>query len=523
MNDFSAKSRQEHELSAIAPDSDTPLWLLQKDETRFLYVSLFLSVTIHIILFTVMAATHIFHPFTGTTQEFDLVWFSPAGMTVPSKPITNNSSDFIKVPDKITRNTPAGKPSHAVSPQVKAASEPPQSAETKSPPAPQAAPATADIQTAEEAPIEEPAEMTISRFSGKVVDVVDKKAENATFKVLSSVKMKSKNARTDVQSIRKTEVAPKKPREIRRNSNQSKDDATAAQPTKELPGKQVNKVVVVTASASQSKVSQSTIQKNAIQRKVSSAAVAPAGNKTVTLPAVNRSINSFAAALNTLSATGNKQAAQTQAPQKQVNGLPGSAQSSSLKSPAEPKTPARPPTVVKPAPAEEKQASQPASPPQLVLHPPLSGDLKLVITGDIDLKVEVFFKDFPKTRRSKPFTRWEAEKRRAITPKLVRTGENVHEAVVEVAEEGIYTIMVRVNNGKPGTAGLLLKIRESGPGAKSKKLGSRKIDNIVEVAKVLMPEGVLWNDDGYFTGDMEDADSITKFNSETGLMWREYK
>ncbi len=153
----------------------------------------------------------------------------------------------------------------------------------------------------------------------------------------------------------------------------------------------------------------------------------------------------------------------------------------------------------------------------------MTGDLKLVITGDVDIHVEAFFTPFPKSRRSRAFTRWEAEKRRSVIPIMVRTKENVHEAVLETTEEGIYSIVVRPNNGKQGVAELVLKIRESRPGATTKNLGSRKISGTIEVAKVLMPEGILWNDDSYFTGDMEDADSITKFNSETGLMWREFK
>lgn len=526
MNDNSAKSRLEPELSATAPDSDAPLWLLQKDETRFLYVSLFLSITVHIILFVVMAATHIFHPFTGSTQEFNLVWFSPAGMTEPLKPITKNSSDLKKVLNKIARNTTGAKPRPAISPRVKTVSAPPPATKTTTPPENNPArttPAQAEAQTTKETPTEESAEMTISRFSGKVVEVVDKKTENPTFQVMSSVKMKSENTRTVAQSIRETEVEPEKPQKNGLKPNQTEDTIAAAQPKIELHINQAEKVVMVTASTNQPKVSQKTVQKNAIQRKVSSAAFATVGNKTVTLPAVNRSINSFAAALDTLSKARSQQTAQDQAPRKHLPGFTDSAQSTSLKSPAEPKSTARPPTVEKKAPAEEKQAPQPPPPPQFVLHPPVTGDLKLVITGNIDLKVEVFFKAFPKNRRSKPFTRREAENRRNIIPKLVRTRENVHEAVVEVTEEGIYSIMVRVNNGKPGTAGLTLKIRESGPGAKSNDLGSRKIDDLVEVAKVLMPEGVLWNDESYFTGDMEDADSITKFNSGTELMWREYK
>jgi len=38
-----------------------------------------------------------------------------------------------------------------------------------------------------------------------------------------------------------------------------------------------------------------------------------------------------------------------------------------------------------------------------------------------------------------------------------------------------------------------------------------------------MPEGILWDDDSSFSGNMEDSESITKFNAETGVVWREYK
>ena len=153
----------------------------------------------------------------------------------------------------------------------------------------------------------------------------------------------------------------------------------------------------------------------------------------------------------------------------------------------------------------------------------MTGDLKLIITGDVDVKVDVFFRSYAKSRRSKPLTRWEAQNRRSVLPKVIRTGKNVHEAVVEITEEGIYTIVVQPDNGKQGTAELVLKIHESRPGATTKKLGSRKIDGKYEVARILMPDGILWDDDKYFTGDMEDSDSVTKFHTGTGLMWKEYK
>jgi len=37
-----------------------------------------------------------------------------------------------------------------------------------------------------------------------------------------------------------------------------------------------------------------------------------------------------------------------------------------------------------------------------------------------------------------------------------------------------------------------------------------------------MPDAILWDDESAFSGSMEDSNSVTKFNSETGLVWKEY-
>ncbi len=37
-----------------------------------------------------------------------------------------------------------------------------------------------------------------------------------------------------------------------------------------------------------------------------------------------------------------------------------------------------------------------------------------------------------------------------------------------------------------------------------------------------MPEAVFWDDGDYFTGEIEGPDSVTKFNDETGLVWKEF-
>jgi hypothetical protein len=174
------------------------------------------------------------------------------------------------------------------------------------------------------------------------------------------------------------------------------------------------------------------------------------------------------------------------------------------------------PSIKKPSGAVDRKS------PQLFL-PPLFGDLKLVITGEADISVEANFRVFPKARRGKPSTKTEARNLKNVPPKVVRTGENVREAVLELTEEGIYYLVVRPSGGNSVNAGFVLRIHEKGTGAKTVNLGRRTISDRSIIARVLMPEGILWDDDKYFSGDMEDSESITKFNNDTGLIWKEYK
>jgi hypothetical protein len=41
--------------------------------------------------------------------------------------------------------------------------------------------------------------------------------------------------------------------------------------------------------------------------------------------------------------------------------------------------------------------------------------------------------------------------------------------------------------------------------------------------RFILPEALFWDDDDYFTGMVEGSDSITKFNEDTGLVWKEKK
>ncbi len=319
MNDYSAKTRLETEISDAGPGMDAPLWLLQKDDTRMLYLSFFLSVTVHIILFVVMAATHIFHPFTGTSHEFDLIWFSPSPVTSPmvstsTKPSTPKVSTARKAPPT------ASKPATIV--KVKAETQPPSPAGMTTTPAnspSQASPASAQVQTSKEVPIEEPSEMVISRFGGKVVDVIDKKANVPTFTVISSVKMKSKTARAVVKTIHETVKETPKTRESIPKEKPSEGTMVASLPKEGPTEKQEEKGSVSVPQAKQTSKDQNVIKQQPIQGKISSSTIAATPQQSVTHPSVNRSINSFAAALEALSSSGSKLAAKEQASPKQVN------------------------------------------------------------------------------------------------------------------------------------------------------------------------------------------------------------
>ncbi len=541
MSDTPVENRHEPEISFNGDGTEVPLWLLQKDESRFLYVSFLLSVTVHVIAFLIMAATRIFHPYAGASHQFDLVWLSPA----PMQAAAPKSSAPAKAKKHVTAKVSAGK---MQSPRAKAAT-----AKPKPPPAPQKSPsvektAKAPLVTPSkpapvETPPDEPAEMVIPRYGGKVVDIVEHKEDIPTFAVISSVKLKSMTARAVVHTIEETEKKPSKPRETKkeittpvRESSDSEAKPTAAEKTV----KPVKAASVPDNPPGENK-GKSSAEAVPVQGAPTSATRTGTDTRAVAAyPSVNRSINSFAAAIGALASSAGKPAEKAAAVPGHAGATAGSEKTAAIgtaghepggpgKSSSAHGSPGKSPTdapahVESPAPSNAiKKTPQPPEKPKLVLHPPLVGDLKLIITSDVDLKVEAVFRAYPKNRRSKPLTRWESKTRHGVQPKMVRTGEKVHEAVVEITQEGIYDIMVTANNGKPVTAKLILKIRESRPGASTKDLGTRTITGSTEVARVLMPEGILWEDDSYFTGNMEDSDSVTKFHAGTGLMWKEYK
>jgi hypothetical protein len=177
--------------------------------------------------------------------------------------------------------------------------------------------------------------------------------------------------------------------------------------------------------------------------------------------------------------------------------------------------------VPKSEPAEALKPSERLSGNQGLIIASPRGDLKLVLTGDTTINLSVRFREYPKKRRNK-VTRSEARKMQTLAPILTRTREDTREAVIVTAREGVYTFSAESKQEKGSRATFTLKLFESGSGEKIAKLGARTVSGKAVLVKVLMPEAIIWDDESAFTGTMEDSDSESKFNTETGLFWKEF-
>jgi len=103
---------------------------------------------------------------------------------------------------------------------------------------------------------------------------------------------------------------------------------------------------------------------------------------------------------------------------------------------------------------------------------------------------------------------------------------NVKKAVYSVlrAEKGIY-ILELINKGKDiHSVQIVFFLYEKTNGQRIREFRSQALypENALHI-KFLLPESVFWDDDDYFSGSIEDSNSITKFNHGAGIVWKERK
>lgn len=179
----------------------------------------------------------------------------------------------------------------------------------------------------------------------------------------------------------------------------------------------------------------------------------------------------------------------------------------------------------KPAPQQHKKTPETQSPvkaaEKTLSLPLVKGDFKLVITGPVPTDTTITFTDFARSRWSRPFSRAESLRKTKIVPIVATTRNNSREVVIARANPGIYTVTAE-SAGEPANVTLTLKLYEETTTAVTRELGKHTIARKKVLLKILMPDGILWDDDAAFSGNMEDSEGVTKFNTETGLMWKEY-
>jgi hypothetical protein len=180
-----------------------------------------------------------------------------------------------------------------------------------------------------------------------------------------------------------------------------------------------------------------------------------------------------------------------------------------------------------PAPQQHKKTAEtpsPVKPTEKVMSvslPLIKGDLKLVIAGAIQPDTTITFTDFALSRRDRPFSRAESRRNIKIVPLIAHSRDTIREVVISRANPGVYTISAEAAK-EPATIIISLKLYEGTPRAVTRELGKHTIARKKVLFKILMPDGILWDDNAAFSGNMEDSDGVTKFNTQTGLMWKEY-
>lgn len=96
--------------------------------------------------------------------------------------------------------------------------------------------------------------------------------------------------------------------------------------------------------------------------------------------------------------------------------------------------------------------------------------------------------------------------------------------LIASAEKGIYNVIIGNKVDREYNADIVFTIYEGKEKAKAKKYGTIKLTpNSMIGFKFILPEAVFWDDDEYFSGRIEDSNSMTKFKHETDLIWREEK
>lgn len=187
-------------------------------------------------------------------------------------------------------------------------------------------------------------------------------------------------------------------------------------------------------------------------------------------------------------------------------------------------------TVTTPATTGSKSVTEEADTHRPAAEEYKTGTLRGSSKGDITLTVEgaagfitiVTMKEFVPGRRGRPFSK--SETRRAVDVKPLQSSRerNIIDIIIEKAVPAVYTMIIDPGRERAEFR-MTLKLYDGTPRARIRKYGLRTVTGKTVICRILMPEGILWDDDLNFTGSIEDSESVTKFISSSGLVWKEYR
>lgn len=485
-----------------------------KTETQDLVASVTGSLLFHVLLIAILASTHIFFIPAGKTDRIDVFWFLPPFLSASSPEVAEvGQAEAAPVAAEYATRSEMPHPQHFSADSVSKKESLPEQRPPAPAPTTAQEPEPADTDTSADEDTPEPeAEMKYP-----APPPVEPKRVEAPKPPVPAVAPKppvpAVAPKTPVPVITPRPAPASKPAEEKKD--EKKREAVARNTEKSLQS--VTSAPVKTAAivppSAQKPVSKEkpTAPKPAVQKQdpvtptQPSGANEPASPRKVASPAVNQ--GQVAPAISPSSSLGH-------IAEPKSNGKPLSNEHPS------------PPKVVAANKAGEKKADPPQETKGLAV-PPLIGDLKLEMVNRDDkfhqVKIAVVYREYPRNRRNRPMTKSEAQRVQTLTPLLARPRENTLEAVIEVTRDGIYEFRLLNPSAPDMEANYNVILHENSPRARTKKVGQLRLGHNGTIVKVLMPEGILWSEEAAFTGNLEDSDSITKFNSDSGLVWKEYK
>jgi hypothetical protein len=499
---------------------DNFIWVFNKKEDLALGWTFICSLALHFLLFTILVIKPIY-PLSGESDKVDIIWLYPA-LQPTAKIQTPARSEHAVQAAAVRKDITASKVDDSMKEERRKEARMPQVQHIEN--------SAEEVEQAEEVP--EPqsvTEMIAVKVETKKIMILPDMPPSKTKAVEirsadEAFKLKPKAGLNEKAGFENISVAKERKlvKETGINKSQAMHPETVAKQTSETKNKALQdngKVSVAQEPKKQSPRTEPTATKagTAQQTKVPKEKII--GQQVAALkkpiPSTSRSgIDSNSAGLKPapvrpVEATGNNNL--------NVAGQGPSTQHVTGLKPLE-ATPGNGVKIEKPS---DRQPPGIPAETRGIMIPPVTGDLKLVVTGTTNLKITAGFKEYLKTRHNKPMTRSEAKRVQPVTLQH-RTRENSIEAVIGIAGEGVYEYVVEPLDNKPVHAGFALKVHESGDNAKTRSLGAKTIKEKVVVTKILMPEGIIWEDDSYFSGNMEDSESTTKYNSDTGVIWKEY-